>query len=287
MKKLYIFTTALLMLAGTFTSCTKELDEVGMNASSIDAAKGVSTKNGNPNNNSGGQGQPPIETGLTLTFSPEEVEIGSSTIIEATFAARPTSGELRIQKPNGYDAEGKIIWLNLEVFNMETAKGPFTYEFSSNEVGIYQFRAHYVTMGSGFKTSEDIGSVEFVNTQCTEGLTAAVTSATPLGNNKYEITVTYTLITCDTYSKFKIQGGLTSNAYNVTSNGNITKTGGDKGNGNHIINWEKDFISKGTHTFAVKFEQVLNGNTEITGDWNASADDLLYTFPKIYYTPMN
>ena len=58
MKKLYIFTTALLMLAGTFTSCTKELDEVGLSASSIDAAK-VKAQAGN---------QKATPT-VTLTFS--------------------------------------------------------------------------------------------------------------------------------------------------------------------------------------------------------------------------
>lgn len=270
MKKLYIFTTALLMLAGTFTSCTKELDDVGLNASSIDAAKKeVSANNGNPNNGNP-NGSQPIQTGMTVTFSETNPTVGSTVNLQVNFATLPVGGELRIEEVIGYDDNNDpIIGARLATYVPVT--GPFTTEITKNEAGTYEYRAHYVPKGgSGYAQAQAFGSVTFVEAECNQGMTATVTNATRLEGNNYRITVAFTLNTCESYSDVHIQGGLTAKVSNVSTNGTIRK---QTNNDNYIVFWDEASLAKGTKTYYITFDKEIKGAGDVTGDWSAKLAD--------------
>lgn len=263
MKKLYTITTALLMLAGTFTSCTKDLDEVGLNASSIDAAKKeVSATNGN--------GNKPVETGMTLSFSETTPTVGSTVTIEVKFSTLPIGGELRIEEVLGYNEKNEPI-IGERLATYIPGQGPFTAQITKNVAGKYEYRSHYIPKGgSGFSEAKAYNTVEFINSECSESLTAKVTNATPLGNNNYTIEVTFTLNTCETYSNVKVQGGLTAHVSNINTDATLSH---EVGQGNQIRYWEEASLAAGTHTYTVTFNKEMKGSDFVTGDWSAKSGD--------------
>lgn len=268
------------MLAGTFTSCTKDLDEVGLNASSIDAAKGVSTKNGNPNNNGGGQGnengQPPIKTGMTVSFSEPNPIVGSTVVLQVNFATLPVGGELKIEEVIGYDDKNNpIIGATLATF--VPGAGPFTTEITKNEAGTYEYRAHYIPKGgTGYAQAQSIGSVTFIEAACLE----SELKGELISSNKYdtytEYTVRYTFKSCTTINDAKIQGGLTAftefvsavDGNNVEAKEEDTAIGNDKSNSK--ISWQLGNIASGYgNTFTITFKNIKkNQEGEITGEWS-------------------
>ncbi|MCP2045866.1 hypothetical protein [Pontibacter sp. HSC-36F09] len=279
MKKLYIFTTALLLLAGSFTSCNKDLDEVGLNASAIDAAKKeVGATNGN--------NTPKVEADINLSFSPTTQMIGNAVTITISFGTNaPKDGKLHLDQATGVDADGKTIWTKINEYPV-TDGGVYTHEFTSNVVGTFEFRAHYIANGNnGFSNTFEYGSVTFT-ADCVQGMTAAVVEKEHIGSNMYRLKVAFTLTTCEAYSNVHIQGGLTAKVSNVSvsENGNVRK---HTSNDNYIITWDEASLEKGTKTYYVTFEQEIKGAGEVTGDWSAkTADGLVVAYTEgAYFDP--
>ncbi|MDO6389217.1 hypothetical protein Q4E40_03690 [Pontibacter sp. BT731] len=265
MKKLYIITTALLMLAGTFTSCTKELDEVGLSATSIDAAKKeASTTNGN--------NIPKVEADINLSFSPTTQTIGKAVTITVGFGTNvPKDGKLHLEQATGVDADGKTIWTKVNEYPVVVG-GVYTHEFTSNVVGTFEFRAHYIAQGNnGFSNTFKYGSVTFT-ADCIQGMTATVVEKQLIGNNMFRLKVAFTLTTCEAYSNVHIQGGLTAKVSNVSvsENGTVRK---HTNNDNYVIFWDEASLVKGTKTYYVTFEQEIKGAGEVTGNWSAKTAD--------------
>ncbi|GGG06902.1 hypothetical protein [Pontibacter amylolyticus] len=265
MKKMYIFTTALLMLAGTFTSCTKELDEVGMNATSIDAAKKeVGATNGS--------NTPRVEADINLSFSPTTQMIGNAVTITISFGtSAPKDGKLHLEQATGVDSEGKTIWTKVNEYPV-TAGGVYTHEFTSNVAGTFEFRAHYIPNGNnGFSNTFKSGTVTFT-ADCVQGMTATVVEKELIGGNMYRLKVAFTLTTCEAYSNVHIQGGLTAKVSNVSvsENGNVRK---HTNNDNYTIFWDETSLAKGTKTYYVTFEKEIKGAETVTGNWSAKTPD--------------
>ena len=159
MKKFYTIATALLLVAGTFTSCTKDLDEVGLSASSSNAAKGVTAPNSNK----------PVDAGLSLSFSNTNPVVGTTTTVTAAFATTPTKGTLNIEQATDASATD---WVKVKIFDLSKSSGPFSYDFTTNVAGSYPFRAHYTPGGSSFSQAQVINTVTFVEASCEQGMTA-------------------------------------------------------------------------------------------------------------------
>ena len=261
MKRFYTIATALLLVAGSFTSCTKDLDEVGLSASATEAAKGVPAI---ANNNKR------IDADLILSFSPETQTIGSAVAITVNFGTNaPTSGKIHLEQATGVDDTGQTIWTLLKAYEV-TANGSYTYDFTSNVVGNFGFRAHYIAQGNnGFNNAFKTGSVTFVE-NCVQGMTAQVVDSENLGGNNYRLKVAFTLTTCEDYANVHVQGGLTAKTSNVSTNGVVRK---QTNNDNYIIKWEEASLAKGTKTYYVTFEKEIKGAGAVTGDWTAKTPD--------------
>ncbi|WP_299707051.1 hypothetical protein [uncultured Pontibacter sp.] len=272
MKKFYSIATALLLVAGTFTSCTKDLDEVGLNSSATEAVRAT---NANPNNNGGGS--QPIETGLAIEFSNATPQVGTYTTIEAKFTAVPTSGELRIQEATGVALDGSTIWTNLRVFNLENATAPFTYDYTSNTAKEYSFRAQYVPKnGSGYKAAHMEGNVTFIAICTGANLTAQQVYANPVEGGLTEYKVAFTLTSCTEYSNVKLQGGVSA-----TITGNVVAMSADGvegdvryNNNNAVVSWSELNLTPGySNTFYVTFRMEKSDKEDPIGDWTAKEGD--------------
>lgn len=278
MKRFYTIATALLLVAASFTSCTKDLDEVGLNATSIDAAK----KEVQASNNTR------IDADLNLSFSPTEQMIGQAVTITASFGTNaPTDGKVHLEQATGVDSEGNTIWTLLQAYNV-TAGAVYTYDFTSNVVGTFEFRAHYIAQGNnGFKNTFKTGSVTFVD-NCIQGMTAEVVESQHLENNVYRLKVAFTLNTCEDYSNVHIQGGMTAKVSNidVSEGGEIRK---HTNNDNYIVYWDEASLARGSRTYYVTFDKEIKGAGMVTGDWTAKTPDgtVVAAHEGAYFNPAN
>lgn len=278
MKRIYTIATALLLVAGSFTSCTKDLDEVGLNATSIDAAKkDVQGANNNPR----------IDADLNLNFSPTEQMVGQMVTVTASFGTNaPSDGKVHLEQATGVDSDGNTVWTLMQAYDV-TAGAVYTYNFTSNVVGTFEFRAHYIAQGNnGFKNAFQTGSVTYVD-NCVQGMTAEVVDSEHLGNNMYRLTIGFTLTTCSDYNNVKIQGGLTAKSSNVSAvNGEVIR---NTNNDNYIINWVETSLAKGTKTYYMTFDKEIKDAGMVTGDWSAKTADGLEvaTTEGAYFSPSN
>lgn len=276
------------MLAGTFTSCTKDLDDVGLNASSIDAAKvKAQAGNGTPNNNAGGQGNQKATPTLSLTFSESPVVVGTPVTITVTVGAPagggslPTQGTMNLQRAklgeNGpyTDAASATYWEDVVTTQIQKTGLSFNHTYTPDAVGTFGWRVRYTGGGSAFEGTETAADIVVVarcaNTELTGQLINTVV------NTDYTLyTVRYSFNACINIKGAKIQGGLTAFTEFVSAtdkNGNtaeIRKTAKGNNESNSNISWQLgDIASNYSNSFTITFKNFKkNQEGEITGDWS-------------------
>ncbi|SIR20640.1 hypothetical protein [Pontibacter lucknowensis] len=265
MKKLYTISTALLMLAGTFTSCTKDLDEVGLNASSIDAAKKeVSADNGNDK----------LTPVITVTYSPSTAIVGQPVTMTITATAPDGTilpkGELMLQQLIGTE------WV--QIVKSES----IIYTFTPESVGFIYYNIKYIGAGGNIENINTFRSQLEVVASCqkTELTGRLIDSETKTGledKGAYtQYTVEYTFNSCININDAKIQGGLTAftefvsavDGNDVGAKEEDTAIGNDKSNSK--ISWQLGNLTSGySNTFTITFKNFKNNQEgEITGDWS-------------------
>lgn len=275
MKKLYIFTTALLMLAGTFTSCTKDLDEVGLNATSTDAAK-VKAQAGN---------QKATPT-VTLTFSESPVVVSTPVTITVTVGApagggsAPTQGAMILQRAKlgefgPYTSVATATyWEDVMTTQIQKTGLSFTHTYTPDAVGTFGWRVKYAGGGSAFEGTETSADIEVVNPCTGATLSTSLVSATAVEGGLTEYKVAFKLSSCTAYSNVKLQGGISA-----TIEGNVTAMSADGvagnieyNNRNAVISWENLNVTDSyNNTFYVTFRKIAKAGEELTGDWTAKA----------------
>ncbi|MBX0334449.1 hypothetical protein K3G39_14500 [Pontibacter sp. HSC-14F20] len=271
MKRLSTITIALLMIAGTFTSCTKDLDEVGLNASSIDAAKGGVT-----DNNSDKKLAPVI----TINFSESPAVVGRPVTISITVTEpsaseeKLTSGNLILQRMTD------LGWESVAHSDEKKAAPTLSYTFTPDAAGTIQWNTKYTGGGKSFENTDTKVDLEVLdNCQNTELRGELISSTKYVGYTEY--TVKYTFKSCITINGAKIQGGLTAftelvsaiDSKNVEANEEDTAIGNDKSNSK--ISWQLGNIASGyNNTFTITFKNFKkNQEDEITGGWSVEGTD--------------
>jgi hypothetical protein len=262
MKRFYTIATALLLVGGSFSSCTKDLDEVSvMNASVSQDAKGLKT------NNSG-----KVDADVSVNFSNNTPSVGSEITVSVVFNSNtPSGGKLHLEQEQ-LNSEGLLTWVKIADFDVTQGQAQYNHNFTSNVEGTVKFRAHYIAQGTvNFSNTFAYGNVTFVNSECTEGMVAEVTKAQHLAGDNYRITVSFTLKTCADYTNVHIQGGLTAHVTNIETEGQIRK---ETGNGNHIIQWDEVSLAAGSKTYSVTFDKEMTGSGIVTGNWSAEVNGI-------------
>lgn len=265
MKKLYTISTALLLLAGTFTSCTKDLDEVGLNATSINAAKKeVKATNSNQK----------VDGGLTLNVSNSNPVIGENVIITAFFTENVTAGTLRIDQ---LQADG-VTWEKVATSSLSSSVTSVSYTFTSNTTSSHTFRGFFTpTNQSNFSQDQTAPATVTFKATCTgTSLAAQLVNKTTLESGLTEYKVAFTLTSCNAYSNVKLQGGVSA-----TIEGNVVATSEDGSevtnirynNKNAVVTWSNLSLTNNySNTFYVTFRMEKANKDKPVGDWTVEAN---------------
>lgn len=291
MKKLYTITTALLMLAGTFTSCTKDLDEVGLNATSIDAAKKeVKPTNNGSNAQSGEIGNDKVLPVITVTYNQSPALVNTPVTMTITVAEPAgynhtlTSGNLILERstPPGWVEEAKS--------ENEKAAPTLIHTFTPTSVGTINWRVKYTGGGKHFENFNTPTQLEVVNS-CQKTEINGQLIDTKAGDGYTLFTVKYTLNSCINITGAKVQGGLTAYTELVSatdSNGNNSNVSEPGKSDNSIISWNLGNIGSGySNSFTVVFKNTKKDPSgEITGVWsvegkNDEGGEVKYTTPAL------
>lgn len=263
MKKFYSIATALLLVAGTFTSCTKDLDEVGpMSTTNSQEAK-AGTFNANRK----------VDGGLTLSVSKANPSVGETVTITASFVEDVTAGTLRVEQ-----LQPDNTWLIVKSTNLSTSVKSLSYDLTSNVEGSYTLRGFYTpTGGANFEQAQTAGSTVTFTSTCTgANLTANLVYATPVEDGLTEYKVAFTLTSCTAYSDVKLQGGISA-----TITGNVVATSADGMQGtvkynmnNAVVSWAGLNVTQGySNMFYVTFRMADSNKANPIGDWTAKAGD--------------
>ncbi|HEY1114496.1 MAG TPA: hypothetical protein VGE66_13085 [Chitinophagaceae bacterium] len=294
MKTLQLSAIAL-CLFGAFSSCTKDTLSSQDSLSSATRGGGQNETPGqggtppgqgdNPSSDNQGGGNGRVDPSLTVIYDPavgikgEPVTV-TGTFDETTGVAVPDCGKLQLQMLVGTEYVGVGAPVNVTTSNHEV-----TYTFTPTVVGdeAYSFKVHYVAAGcDGF--NENMSGefpLKVVEPCLPLALKGELTKHTPLGNNKYEFEVTYTVTSCPAMGAAKLQGGLTA-VTGFTDAGmwtNDTEAEGEERkhtqNDNHIIMWNFQIGEQYERIFKVTFTKELKGTApyELTGQWSVSAKD--------------
>ena len=263
-------------------SCTKDVDDVTF---SPDYS---TTSRINPNNQKPGPG-------LTAIFSEDPVKAGETVYFNIDVAT--TCGKMHVERAvdaNGnYTTKENAVGWEDYVTNIEVTGSTISVPFTTSEVGVFGFRAHYIASGR-CDYSNEFYEVNLTVIAACQGpaLTGELVSALDKGNNMYEFTVTYTVEACaNTYTNGKLQGGLTAFVGQPTlssSNGAVTET--RDLNNNYVVIFKNNEVT-GTNTYTVVFTKIVtgaSGTNQLTGDWSFSANDadgnpVRLEFAKIYF----
>lgn len=278
MKKFYTIATALLLVAGTFTSCTKDLDDVGpMSATESQAAK-VKIQAGNNK-------QTPT---LTLSFSKSPVVVGTPVTITVAVGAPaeggavPAKGVLilqraKISETGAYTAVATAgYWEDVMTTQLEKTGPSFTYTFTPDETGLFGWHVKYSGGGSDYEGVETAADLTVVEACEGATLTTSLVSATLLENGLTEYKVAFNLSSCTAYSNVTLQGGISA-----TIEGTVTAADADGlvgairyNNRNAVISWENLNVTDSYNkTFLVTFRKIAKAGEELTGDWTAKVGE--------------
>ncbi|MBD1398771.1 hypothetical protein H9Q13_16475 [Pontibacter sp. JH31] len=265
MKKFYSLATALLLVAGTFTSCTKDLDEVGPMSASTEQAAKAGTVNANQK----------VDGGLMLSISTATPTVGENVTITASFRENVTAGTLRIEQ-----LQPDNTWAIVKTSSLSSTVKSISHDFTSNVVGSYTFRGFYTpTGGANFMQAQTAGSTVTFISNCTgANLTANLVYATPVAGGMTEYKVAFTLTSCTAYSNVKLQGGISA-----TISGDVVAMSADQVPGavkyntrNAVVNWAGLNLTEGySNTFYVTFRMADSNKVNPIGNWTAKAGDML------------
>ncbi|MHC2993599.1 hypothetical protein OB13_19200 [Pontibacter sp. HJ8] len=286
MKKFYTIATALLLVAGTFTSCTKDLDEVGpMSATETQDAK-VKIQAGNVK-------QTPT---VTLSFSESPVVVGTPVTITVAVGApldggtTPTKGVLilqraKISETGAYSAVATAgYWEDVKTTQIDKTGPGFTYTLTPDEIGQFGWRVKYSGGGAGYEGVETAADLTVVAACQGATLSTSLVSATLLGDGMTEYKVAFHLSSCTAFSNVKLQGGISA-----TIQGAVTAVDEDGQAGsirynerNVVVNWSGlDVTNAYNKTFFVTFRKVAKAGEELTGDWTAKVgEEVIASSPK-------
>lgn len=272
MKKFYSIATALLLVAGTFTSCTKDLDEVGLSATSTAAKKEATAANNDKK----------LDPVVTINFSESPAVVGQPVTVSIT-AKEPsdskeklTSGNLILQRMTS------LGWESVAHSEEKKAAPTVTYTFTPDAAGTIQWNVKYTGGGKFFENTDTKVNLEVVVVEkClnTELKGELISSARFDGYTLY--TVKYTFKSCTTITGAKIQGGLTAFTEFVSAtdkNGHpagVKPTAKGNGESNSVLTWQLGDINAGySNSFTVTFKNFKkNQGGEITGNWSVEGKD--------------
>jgi hypothetical protein len=226
---------------------------------------------------------PEIETAFSQdpAFLNEKVVLTVSTIAPC--------GKIAVERAvdiNGKytTAEAAVNWVKYDIQKDIVAGQPVTYDFTPDALGIFGFRAHYISAGCKGYSNEFLLTNITVIKRCTGlSLDAKLVGSNHLGDGLYRFTVEYKVNTCgETYTMGKLQGGLTAIASlqsTIPVNPTIKNT-----NKNTVITFREDAV-KGEKVYTVIFEKKLTGLApfELTGDWSFEGTDAAGMVSKVGY----
>ena len=264
MKKFYSIATALLLVAGTFTSCTKDLDEVGPMSSNNSQEAKAGTFNANRK----------VDGGLTLSVSNANPTVGETVIITASFTQDVTAGTVRIEQ-----LQPDNTWLIVKSTILSTSVKSLSYDLTSNVEGSHTFRGFYTpTGGANFEQAQTEGStVTFTSVCAGANLTANLVYQNQVEGGLTEYKVAFTLTSCTAYSDVKLQGGVSA-----TITGDVAAISADGMQGsvnynknNAVVSWAGLNVNAGyNNTFYVTFRMADSNKENPIGNWTAKAGDM-------------
>ncbi|WP_026236349.1 hypothetical protein [Pontibacter roseus] len=276
MKKFYTIATALLLVAGSFTSCTKDLDEVGLNASATEAAKinAQASKKATPS--------------LSLSFSESPVVVGTPVTImysvgaPADGGAAPTKGTLILQRAKlsetgAYtDVATAAYWEDVVTTQVQKTGTSFTHTYTPDATGTFGWRVKYAGGGQDFEGTESAADIVVVNPCTGATLSTSLVSATPVEGGLTEYKVALKLSSCAAYANVKLQGGISATLEGSVSAVSANGVAGqiDYNNRNAVISWKNLNVTDSySNTFYVTFRKYAKAGEGLTGDWTAKVGE--------------